>query len=216
MSKILDSPSSEKEIDYLEEEFLKCDIKDLPFPKEEIKEYEREVIEVMKSGCNRQIAEYVILEYKRQEDEEAKSNKNLEKLSKLREEYDKYKNPIIKKVNEILIEQKNNKEIKEAILEGYEYEIEEIMENDKLKNIYLKENLEIYENNANFYLNKEIEELRSSDENKKKFDEARSKFINKRDAVIESALRKTKEIVNNENAFKIFYKDYYGKEYPEK
>ena len=51
------------EDDELEEEFLKCDINDLPLPKEELKDFEFEINEVMKSGCNRQIAEYALMKY---------------------------------------------------------------------------------------------------------------------------------------------------------
>ena len=61
------SNTSDKEMEYLEKEFLNCDVNDIPVPKtDEIGDYEREVLEVMKTGCNRQIAEYVIIEYKKQ------------------------------------------------------------------------------------------------------------------------------------------------------
>ena len=62
--------SIDKDLDFLEEELLKCDIKDIPIPNDDIEDLEEEVIEVMKSGCNRQIAEYVILKYKELKDEE--------------------------------------------------------------------------------------------------------------------------------------------------
>ena len=44
----------------------------MPIPKEEIKIYNYQVLEVMKTGCNRQIAKYVMLEYKKLEDEDKK------------------------------------------------------------------------------------------------------------------------------------------------
>ena len=202
----------EKEMEYLEDEFLKCTIDDIPFPKEEIKEYESEVLEVMKSGCNRQIAEYVILEYKKFEDEEVKTNENMKKLSQLREEYDEYKNAVINNAYQKFRDEIKNKDNKEAILEGYEYEIEEIIEKINGNEILKKNNvtLENPENYANYYLNEAIKGLNDND--KKRFEETRKAFTDKREAVIESALRRIKEIVNDDEEYKKFYKDYYGKE----
>jgi len=54
--------------------------------------------------------------------------------------------------------------------------------------------------------------LQSKEEDNIKFLEKKKKFNEKRDAVIESALRRVKKIVNDENEYKIFYKDYYGKD----
>ena len=212
MSKSNNNSDSEKEMEYLEDEFLKCTIDDIPFPKEEIKEYESEVQEVMKSGCNRQIAEYVILQYKKFEDEEVKTNENMKKLSQLREEYDEYKNAVINNAYQKFRDEIKNKDNKEAILEGYEYEIEEIIEKINGNEILKKNNvtLENPENYANYYLNEAIKGLNEND--KKRFDETRKVFINKREAVIESALRKIKEIVNDDKEYKKFYKEYYGKE----
>ena len=212
MSKSNNNSESEKEMEYLEDEFLKCNIDDIPFPKEEIKEYESEVQEVMKSGCNRQIAEYVILQYKKFEDEEVKTNENMKKLSQLREEYDEYKNAVINNAYQKFRDEIKNKDNKEAILEGYEYEIEEIIEKINGNEILKKNNvtLENPENYANYYLNEAIKGLNEND--KKRFDETRKEFINKREAVIESALRKIKEIVNDDKEYKKFYKEYYGKE----
>ena len=53
---------NKKEEDELEEEFLKCDIDDFPSPKEELKNFQFEVREIMESGCNLQIAEYSLLQ----------------------------------------------------------------------------------------------------------------------------------------------------------
>ena len=212
MSNSNKNSDSEKEMEFLEDEFLKCTIEDIPFPKEEIKEYESEVQEVMKSGCNRQIAEYVILQYKKFEDEEVKTNENMKKLSQLREEYDEYKNAVINNAYQKFRDEIKNKDNKEAILEGYEYEIEEIIEKINGNEILKKNNvtLENPENYANYYLNEAIKGLNEND--KKRFDETRKEFINKREAVIESALRKIKEIVNDDKEYKKFYKEYYGKE----
>ena len=68
------------EKDELEEEFLKCKIEDLPIPKKELENFQFEVREVMKSGCNLQIAEYALMKYDIQKN-----------LSQIKEEYDHYK-----------------------------------------------------------------------------------------------------------------------------
>ena len=133
--KSISSNSSDKENDYLEEEFLKLSTKDIPIPKPQIKMYEPEVQEVMKSGCNRQIAEYALLQYKEIEDKD----NSLEKLSILRNEYNKVKKDIINNVRtdvenyvkegKLDLDTKENNEFK---IDGYENEIEEILESDKL------------------------------------------------------------------------------------
>ena len=105
------------EIDFLEKEFLKCGKEYMPFPKPEITIYEEDVQAIMKTGCNRQIAEYSILKYKELEDKEYEKDKNYKKLSQLREEYYKIKNPLIEKVIEELskaAESKSKNKLKEG------------------------------------------------------------------------------------------------------
>ena len=82
--KTITSNSSDNEKDFLEEEFLKLKIEDIPIPKKGLEKYEPDIQEVMKSGCNRQIAEYAIEGIK--ELEESPENKS-KKLIDLREEY---------------------------------------------------------------------------------------------------------------------------------
>lgn len=205
------SNPSDEEKDILEEEFLKLTEDDIPTPIEEIAVYEPEVQEIMKSGCNRQIAEYAILKYKKIED----NDKNSEKLYKLREEYNKLKNPIItNSVNSIekLVNMDNpdKKNINYDIqLNEYEDEIEEIIKNEKIQkmienNIFT---LEIAQKFAKYYLKANINE----EKDQKQFLEKRKAFYDKREAVIEAALRKVKKIVNDKEAYKIFYKEYFGK-----
>lgn len=205
------SNPSDEEKDILEEEFLKLTEDDIPTPIEEIAVYEPEVQEIMKSGCNRQIAEYAILKYKKIED----NDKNSEKLYKLREEYNKLKNPIITNtVNSIekLVNMDNpdKKNINYDIqLNEYEDEIEEIIKNEKIQkmienNIFT---LEIAQKFAKYYLKANINE----EKDQKQFLEKRKAFYDKREAVIEAALRKVKKIVNDKEAYKIFYKEYFGK-----
>ena len=208
--------SSDKEKDFLEEEFLKCNIEDLPIPREELKDYEKEIQEVMKSGCNRQIAEYVFLEYKNLEDEEEKDSKK-KKLCELKKDYEqKHKNSLIEKVTEKVIDKliKENKEIQDfKDIEGYEDEIDEILENEDLNAILKEKNIDNIESYIKHFIYLEIENM--NQEEKKKFKETRDLYIEKREAVIEAALRKIKKIVNDENEYKIFYKNYYGKDEPD-
>ena len=214
------SNSSDKEKDFLEEEFLKCSIDDIPVPKEGLEKYEKEVLEVMKSGCNRQIAEYVILEYKKLEEEEKKENKNNKSLYELKEEYDKIGTKVINAAIQDLEKDinKNEKKVEEneLPLEGFEDEIEEIMENpkiQKLKESNNNEGLENIEYNILFNLKNNIDSL--NEETKEKFYSLRKAYVDKREAVIEAALRHVKKIVNDDNEYKKFYKAYYGKDEPE-
>ena len=210
------SNSSDKEKDFLEEEFLKCNVDDLPIPKEDLEKYEKEIQEVMKSGCNRQIAEYVISEYKKLEDEEAEEakneNKEFKKLWQLKNDYSKYIDDIINEAAENL-----NKEIDKPVegfneLEGYEDEIDKLLDNATLKEKLKDKNINDIESYAMHFLKREIDNLKN--DKKKGFEETRKNYIDKREAVIEAALRKIKKIVNDDNEYKIFYKNYYGKEEP--
>ena len=196
---------NEEEKNYLEEEFLKCEIGDFPSPKTELKDYEEYVTEVMKSGCNRQIAEYVILEYVKLEEKDT----NNKKLLDLREEYLKATNKVLTFTKEAITNSINRGQNVEDISSEYEDEIELVC-----KNLVKKEDDNInYEKYAKFFLEKYIGEL--NDEEKKEFEQKRKAYIDKRDAVIESALRKVRKIVNDEKEYKKFYKEYYGEDEPE-
>jgi len=193
--------SSDKEIDFLEEEFLKCDPNDLPVPKKEIEIYNYQVLEVMKSGCNRQIAEYVMLEYKKLEDAEQKEKDNKkETLEKLRKNYfDKLDN---------IIKDKKNSADKENIPKDdsneYEEEINEFWDSNK----------EMDKNEIKNILHKVLKE-KANDEETKQLVYDMEIYRRKRDAVIEAALRKVKKIVNDKEEYKKFFKGYYGKVYVE-
>ena len=210
------SNSSDKEKDFLEEEFLKCNVDDLPIPKEDLEKYEKEIQEVMKSGCNRQIAEYVISEYKKLEDEEAEEakneNKQFKRLWELGDDYSKFLDKIIGRAADKL---KN--EIDKPVegfneLEGYEDEIDKLLDNATLKEKLQDKNINEIESYAMHFLKREIDNLKNNE--KEEFEKARKIYIDKREAVIEAALRKIKKIVNDDNEYKIFYKNYYGKEEP--
>ena len=156
------------------------------------------------------------------EDEEEKEEKEKEKVRKkkklheLRKDYEKYKNSLIEKVVENVIAKLKNegKEIQDfKDIEGYEDEIDEILEKEDLKAILKEKNIDNIESYIKHFIYLEIENM--NQEEKKKFKETRDLYIEKREAVIEAALRKIKKIVNDENEYKIFYKNYYGKDEPD-
>jgi len=274
MSKKSSQNSIDKELDLLEDEFLKCEIGEIPIPKKELIEYESDVKEVMKSGCNRQIAEYVILKYKNLEDEEKKKEKEekekeekekeekekeekekevkekevkekevkekevkekevkekevkekevkekeFKSLPQLRKEYNNYKKPMIQKAIESIVENitKNKDDYKnEKIeMEGYEDELDEILNSEKINDLKKDDKIKKEVNLADlarFYVNKYLTSLNEDEE--KKFQESRKKYYDKRDAVIEFALREVKKIVNDQKEYEKFYKEYYGKDEP--
>ena len=201
------------EIEFLEKEFLKCGEDSIPFPMPEIKIYEEDVQEIMKSGCNLQIAEYVMLKYKELEDKESQNDKNFKKLCDLREEYYKLKNPIINKAvddvaraveskKKLVLNQEEKNEMKE-----YEEEINEILDKEKTQKLINENQAPDFVDLAEYFFKQYYDK-----QNKEEFSKLRNEYINKRDAVVESALRKVKKIVNDENEYGIFYKEYYGKE----
>ncbi len=203
---------SSNDKDWLEEEFLtNYNIDDIPVPKTEIGKYEKEVLEVMKSGCNRQIAEYVIIKYKEQEDKDKTTT-----LNDLCEKYREKMEGIIKAAKNDFISSKNiqnandkkNLEEIEKKLEGFENEIEEIMQCREEE-----DNQEVLENQAKICLYNELK--KKEEKEMKEINDLKKQYYDKRDAVIEAALRKVKKIVNNDDEFKKFYYDYYGKEYKE-
>ena len=233
-TKVNNSVSSnldEKEEDYIEKEFIKENIEELPIPKKGLEKYEKEILEVMKCGCNRQIAEYVILEYtleekekekekqkqkekEKEKEKEKKEEKEKEKekgkekklLWELREIYENYLNPIIEKtINDLQNNPSNIEKSNEEFLEGYENEIEEILENETIEELIEKDNslMDNIENNICFLLKKNIDS--KTEEEKKKFYSARKEYIEKKEAVIEAALKLVKKIVNDDKEYKKFY-----------
>ena len=201
------------ERDELEEEFLKCHIEDLPIPKKELENFQFEVREVMKSGCNLQIAEYALMKYDIQKN-----------LSQIKEEYDQYKQNIMKLTSDDIVVYFNN--LKENIINKDDDEDDDDDENRNAKNKYeeevdeiMDENVEKIENikeRSREYIKEDLmnifkKRVDKSDD-KDNFLIAKEKYTKKRDALIESALRLVKKIVNDENEYKEFYKNYYGKE----
>ena len=221
--------SIDKDLDFLEEELLKCDIKDIPIPNDDIEDLEEEVIEVMKSGCNRQIAEYVILKYKEMKDEENGKLKLIifkKNYLKSREEYFKEikgkitdnKN-VIEEVKKEYLKISNKKEFEEKSFEqflcnklkNYEDDIKKFSEEKNNENNDIKSEEFLISIKCKLYMDLYIQDKTTRDEKAKKFFEDREKYIKKREAVIESCLRKVKNIVNDEKEYNKFYEEYMKK-----
>ena len=195
----------QSEKDELEDAFLSIDFELLEkkiTPNKELSNYELDVKEIMNIGCNRQLAEYVL-------------NK-IEIHSKLKEENKKYidaKNKFINKIKGTI----NIKEILEKVNKNaldidvptlyekifFEEIIEEIM--DK----YLKENYEFfsqYEFKSN--LIKEIKENKKLKFDLDEFIKSKKEYIEKRQPIIEAALRLARKILNDGKEYKNFYEYY--------
>lgn len=202
------SNSSDNEKDFLEEEFLKLKIEDIPIPKAGLEDYELDIQEVMKSGCNRQIAEYVIEGIKKLE--ESQDNKS-KKLIDLRKEY---RNIIKKAIEDTINDLDDHITNKKSTygdreLDDYDDEIDEILNSDKIqkaKNANDDLNLENIEKIAKYYLDENLKKI-----DKGNLEEKKKEYNEKREAVIEAALRKIKKIVNDEQEYDIFYKNYFKK-----
>ena len=217
MSKTADkTKKNEKGIedDELENAFLNdCKIEDLPLPNPKLKDYQNELREVMKSGCNLQIAEYSLIElniFSLLGNEKKNYNEQKNKImNNMEDEIDIY-------FNDVKSPKYERTEIKEEDKDRekfYEEEADEIMEKryndiDEIND----------SNNKNINLNLVKEDLMNmfkknvnNSINENEFKEAKRKYIEKREAIIETALRIVKKIVNDEGEYKKFKENYLDK-----
>ena len=187
--------------DEMEKVFLSCDenIIDKLIPKEQLKNFEIDVKEIMKSGCNRQIAEYALMKLNI---ETLLKDANIEYIKSKTE----IKNEIINRLGaqiENILKEQNGKD------EDVPYNLfaDEIL--DEIIEEILKKNPETL---------KDINEIKKSlikliDEeniNFEEFKKVKEEYIKSREPIIEAALRLVKKIVNNQDdAFNIFYNEYY-------
>ena len=196
--------SKEDEEDEIENAFLSCDenIIDKLIQNEKLNNFELDIKEVMKSGCNRQIAEYALLKC------------GIDSiLRKENEKYIKVKEEMINEIKDKLQNQINgviNSEITK--IDDFEYDIiyEEIFDElmDKIeKDTYIAEVTKKY------YIKKRLIKLIISNKeiNLEKFKKEREEYCKSREPVIEAALRLVKKIVNEEDEYKKFYEEYYKK-----
>ena len=217
---------NKREDDELEDEFLKCNFEYFPSPKEELENYQFELREIMKSGCNLQIAEYSLLQcniFSHLDSDKKNYDKKLgpilvlmekriqiykskEKDNNQKKNDEKNKNDDQNQTeNEEEEEEDQNKEYKyyeeevDTIMEKHPEELEKYsqMELDKIKKDWMKIFYELVEESGN----------------KESFKEAKKNYNEKRTSLIDSALRLVKKIVNDDNEYKQFYKNYFGKEY---
>ena len=217
MSKTADkTKKNEKGIedDELENAFLNdCKIEDLPLPNPKLKDYQNELREVMKSGCNLQIAEYSLIELN-----------IISLLGNEKKNYNEQKNKIMNNMEDEIDIYFND-------VKSPKYERTEIKEEDKDKEKFYEEEAdEIMEkryndideindsNNKNINLNLVKEDLMNmfkknvnNSINENEFKEAKRKYIEKREAIIETALRIVKKIVNDEEEYKKFKENYLDK-----
>ena len=225
MSKKTSSSTQKNEIkneeDELERQFLECNFDDLPLPKEELKNYQFEVKEVMKSGCNLQIAEYSLLQYDIDKElKDLKENyielkKNIRK-DEVDEEIQLYFNNLqnnIKPKDEDG-ENDNNKEDNNS-KNYYEEEANEVMEEKENYLDILQNKPQIDKQQIKNDIMGLFKKIMDKHQKASEFKEAKENYMKKRDALIEAALRLVKKIVNDEEEYKKFYKGYYNKEYEE-
>ena len=218
---------NKREDDELEDAFLECEFKYFPSPKEELENYQFELREIMKSGCNLQIAEYSLLQCnifshldsakknydkklgpilvlmeKRIQIYKSKEKDNNQKKNDEKNKNDDNQNQT---ENEEEEEEEPNKEYKyyeeevDTIMEKHPEELQKYsqMELDKIKKDWMKIFYELVEESGN----------------KESFKEAKKNYNEKRTSLLDSALRLVKKIVNDEKEYKQFYKNYFGKEY---
>ena len=190
--------------DELEEILSRIRIEDIPLPKKELEKFEIEVREVMKSGCNLQIAEYSLL----------KCNITSE-LKALKENYNEYKNKIKNKMEDDIklyfnCKQNGNQKYYNEEKLNYEEEASEIMDEYK-KEIEKNETLFKDMDNIKKDLTNIFEENVKKSIHKDVFLEAKKKYREKREAIIEAALRLVKKIVNDDKEYKQFHDEYFSK-----
>ena len=172
----------------MENEFLTLSEKiiDKLKPKKELSTFEIDINEIMKSGCNRQIAEYALMKYNIQE--------------KLKEENQKYNASKKEIINDIkyklgtkldnLLKDENRKDDVVEYEPLYEEIYDEIVE--YLLNKNPKSIIDI-----NFIKNGVVKLLSTENINFDKFKNEKEIYVKKREPIIEAALRLVKKIVNN-------------------
>ena len=198
-----------KEYDILEEQFLdnSCKVEDIPLPKKQLDGFEFEIREIMKSGCNRQIAEYSLLT--------CDIVNNLKELkNKYKEVKGAIRNRLDPDVHEYLDNLKKNKINKEIELKDknnnykvYDEEADEIIEeNNNL--IEDEDKLSKEKESIKNYIKIKYKDYSENVMKEEKFLYYKKKYKDKRDAIIEAALRKVKKIVNDEKEYDKFYEEY--------
>ena len=204
----LSTNENQKEFDILEEQFLdnSCKVDDIPLPKKQVDGFEFEIREIMKSGCNRQIAEYSLIKC------DIKDH-----LAKLKNNYREVKNKIRKYLDEdVTVFLDNLKDDKpkenfgvdeEKNFKEYEEEADEIME-EKYDVIENNEKLLTEKESIKKYIMKKYKYYSDDALKEEEFFKHKKAYKDKRDAILEAALRIVKKVVNDEIKYDAFYKEY--------
>jgi len=199
---------NKKEYDILEEQFMQnsCKVEDIPIPKKKVECFEFEIRKIMESGCNRQIAEYSLLKCE---------ENNIKDLKNLKAKYIEVKNKIRKSLDDdvevYLANLKNDKpnDINEEVkfYPEYEEEADEIIE-EKFDIIENEPKLLTEKDSIKKYIMTRYKYFSDGAYKDEKFFDYKKAYTDKRDAILEAALRVVKKVVNDEIKYDTFYKEY--------
>ena len=96
-------------------------------------------------------------------------------------------------------------------VKNYEDDIKKFSDEKNNENNDIKSDEFLTSIKCKLYMELYIQDKTNRDEKTKKFFEEREKYFKKREAVIESCLRKVKNIVNDEKEYNKFYEEYMKK-----
>ena len=174
--------------DDMENEFLTLSEKiiDKLKPKKELSNFEIDINEIMKSGCNRQIAEYALMKYNIQE---KLKEENQKYIASKKEIINDIKNKLGTKLDNLLKDENRKDDVVEyePLYEEIYDEIVEYLLNKNPKSII----------DINFIKNGVVKLLSTENINFDKFKNEKEIYVKKREPIIEAALRLVKKIVNN-------------------
>ena len=200
--------------DEMENDFLELDenIINKLVPKDELRNFEIDINEIMKSGCNRQIAEYALMKYNIQEKLKKENQDYIESKTEI-------KNDIINKLGPKLSDLLKDENRRDEDVE-YDPFFEEVID-EIVIDLLKKKTKNIIDVNL---IKKGVVQLISNENyNFDKFKNDKEKYIKIREPIIEAALRLVKKIVNKKKSedseefedsdeYKEFVKEYYGNE----
>ena len=199
---------NKKEYDILEEQFMQnsCKVEDIPIPKKKVECFEFEIRKIMESGCNRQIAEYSLLKCE---------ENNIKDLKNLKAKYIEVKNKIRKSLDddvEVYLDNLKNdrpNDINEEVkfYPEYEEEADEIIE-EKFDIIENEPKLLTEKDSIKKYIMTRYKYYSDGAYKDEKFFDYKKAYTDKRDAILEAALRVVKKVVNDEIKYDTFYKEY--------
>ena len=199
---------NKKEYDILEEQFMQnsCKVEDIPIPIKKVECFEFEIRKIMESGCNRQIAEYSLLKCE---------ENNIKDLKNLKAKYIEVRNKIRKSVDsdvEVYLENLKNdrpNDINEEVkfYPEYEEEADEIIE-EKFDIIENEPKLLTEKDSIKKYIMSRYKYYSDGAYKDEKFFDYKKAYTDKRDAILEAALRVVKKVVNDEIKYDTFYKEY--------